>query len=163
MKRSMAGRGVRRTIVALLVVGMAACLPRLERPEVRLVSVRVTSLGLTGGNIRVRLNVYNPNGFALDAAGLTYDVELAEDSSGDDWMNLAQGTYDQAVRVGANDSAQVEIPVSFSYSGLSGAFRALIQRGAFDYRIHGSVNLETPIRRKIPYRHRGAVSMGGAS
>jgi LEA14-like dessication related protein len=163
VKRDKARTAGRRVIVALLVAGLAACIPSVQRPEVRLVSVRVTSLGLTGGNIQVRLSVYNPNTFPLDASGLSYNVELAQDSSDEDWTSLAEGTYEQAVRVGPDDSVQVEIPVAFSYSGLSGAFRALIQRGAFDYRIHGDVDLQTPIRRKIPYRHRGAVSMSGAT
>jgi LEA14-like dessication related protein len=152
-----------RVVVTLFVAGLAACVPTLRRPEVRLVSVHITSLGLTGGNVQVRLRVYNPNAFALDAQGLSYNVDLAEDSSGDAWMSLAQGTYDQAVRVEAEDSAQVEIPVEVSYSGLGGAFRSLLQRGNFDYRIRGSVDLKGPIRKKIPYSHKGIVSMSGAS
>lgn len=163
MKRGKNGAVARWMVASLFVAGLAACVPTLHRPEVRLVSVHVTSLGLTGGSVQVRLQVYNPNTFALDAQGLSYNVELAEDSSGDDWMSLAQGSYDEAVRVEAEDSAQVEIPVDFSYSGLGGAFRSLLQRGNFDYRIHGSVNLRTPIRRKIPYSHKGIVSMSGAS
>lgn len=155
-----AGRGV---VVALLVAGMAACVPKMQRPEVRLVSVHVSSLGLTGGSVQVRLNVYNPNTFALDAKGLSYNVELAQDSSDENWISLAEGTFDQTVRVRAADSTQVDIPVEFTYKGLGGAFRALMQRGTFDYRIHGDVNVQTPIRARIPYSHKGIVTMSGAT
>lgn len=154
---------VARASAALLLVGLAACVPKVQQPEVRLVNVRVSSLGLTGGSVQVRLNVYNPNTFALDAKGLSYTVELAQDSSDESWTTLTEGTYDEAVRVGAGDSAQVDIPVEFSYKGLGGALRALMQRGTFDYRIHGDVHVQAPVRARIPYRHKGVVSMSGAS
>ncbi|MEJ2679297.1 MAG: LEA type 2 family protein [Gemmatimonadota bacterium] len=163
MKRDNAWAPARAAVMALLVAGMVACVPRMQRPEVRLVSVHVTSFGLTGGSVQVRLSVYNPNTFALDAKGLSYNVELAQDSSDENWISLADGTFDQAVRVGAADSTQVDIPVEFTYKGLGGAFRALLRRGTFDYRIHGDVNVQTPIRARIPYSHKGMVSMSGAT
>lgn len=148
--------------VVILAAGAAACVPKLQRPEVRLVSVQVAGLGLTGGRIKVRLQVYNPNTFVLDADSLTYDVDLAQDTSGERWAKLAQGTYAHTIRVEAQDSTRVDIPIEFRYSGLGDAFRALMERGTFDYRIQGEVALQAPIRRKMPYRHRGAVSMAGA-
>ncbi len=163
MKQTIVKRAGTRMLAVLVVVGVAACVPRVQQPEVRLVSVQVSSLGLTGGSVLVRLNVYNPNTFTLDAKGLSYNVELAQDSSGDRWLTLAEGTFDQAVRVASDDSAQVDIPVEFTYKGLGGAVRALMQRGTFDYRIHGNVDVRTPVRARIPYSHKGVVSMSGAS
>lgn len=162
MRRYRLRKAAMRLVVVFAVAGLAACVPNLHRPEVRLVNLQLAGLGLSGGHLRVRLGIYNPNTFALDASSLSYNVDLAQDSSDKGWLSLARGTYDQAIRVGPGDSTQVEIPVAFRYRGLGGAFRALLERGTFDYRIHGKVVLQEPIRREIPYRHRGAVSMEGA-
>ena len=37
------------------------------------------------------------------------------------WIDFATGTYDQAFSVGARDTALVQIPVDFNYSGLGAA------------------------------------------
>lgn len=144
----------------LLVVLLApqSCATVFDQPEVQLAGIRLAGLGTTGGTVIVRLIIVNPNRYALDASRLTYDVDLAT-PDGDDWLDLAQGTYDRSVIVGARDTAAVEIPVEFRYSSLGSALRSLMDYGTVQYRIEGRIVLAEPITRDFPYRRVGTVSV----
>jgi LEA14-like dessication related protein len=146
---------------ALLTSLLAGCFASFERPEVRLQGVRVGGIGLRGGTLNVQLQVVNPNRFALRADELTYDLELAGDGSGPDWLRLAEGTFAERIEVPGRDSALVEIPITFGYENLGGAFRAVLDRGTLEYRVRGSVRVTDPVGRTIPYRHEGTVTMSG--
>lgn len=153
-------RRITTLLLAALVVGAAACVPRIEEPEVRLAGVRLGGLGLQGGLVYVRLSVVNPNRFGLKAAGLTYDLDLADIQDGERrWVDLAEGTFAEKIRVEGNDSTVVEIPVEFRYSGLGSAVRSILATGTFDYRVRGEVSITEPLGTEIPYRHSGTVTL----
>lgn len=152
---------MRISMVAVLSVALAAgCMPNVKQPEVTLGGARLSSIGLSGGVVEVELSVYNPNGFALRASGITYDVDL-EDPSGDGWLDFTEGRLDRRLEVGSGDTTVIAVPVEFSYRDLGQALRGMLDRGTFDYRVSGVVALEDPIRRNFDYRHAGVVSPSG--
>ena len=57
------------TAAALALVGGCSTIGRqiFKQPAVGLQDVRLTGLGLAGGNLDIVLRVYNPNGDGLDA------------------------------------------------------------------------------------------------
>jgi LEA14-like dessication related protein len=137
MRRLMLG-GVVAAMVATTgcsVLGMR----NFQQPIVRLQDVRVNGLGLTGGNLDVRLSVYNPNGFKLDATSMTYNVFVG------DSIQMAQGTLDNRFTVNSNDSSFVTLPVSFTYAGIGAAGRQLLNTGGVNYRVAGNVSVNTVI------------------
>ncbi|HEX6588919.1 MAG TPA: LEA type 2 family protein [Longimicrobiales bacterium] len=144
---------------AALVVALAslnACSSAIKEPEVKLDNISVGSIGFDGGTLRVRLNVINPNSFGLQAQGLDYLVEIAEEGDGDArWDTLTSGRYDERITVEADDSAFVEIPIRFRYRDLGSAIGSLLATGSFDYRISGRVQLREPMRRELPFRRTG--------
>lgn len=149
----------RRVGLVLLAasVTLAACSPRVQQPEVWLQGVRLASLGLTGGVLEVRLSVHNPNRFGVEARGLSYDLALrAPDAEA--WVEFTEGRVDEGLRVAGRDTLELTLPVEFSYRGLGQAVRGLVDRGSFEYRISGVVDLRSPVRRELPYRHEGRYS-----
>src|SRR4051794_38402845 len=96
---------------AALAVSACSVLGRqaFQQPVVNLRDVKVRGLGITGGNLDVMLNVYNPNHYRLDATRLTYRVELAGDS-----ITIASGALDSRFTVQESDSQVVTIPVTFT-------------------------------------------------
>lgn len=154
---------IEATLCALVLVGAAAsCMPRIEEPKVRVAGVRLGALGFEGGLLYVRLSVENPNDFALEADGLTYDVQLAEPTAdGKRWVDVTRGSFTEELRVGAEDSTTVEIPVEFSYRGLGGAIRSVLGTGSVDYRVRGTIYLKKPVSVDIPYDHTGKVMVIG--
>ena len=155
-----------RTFSALAFLGtlaLGACAFGFERPEIRIDGLRLGGLSLRGATVFAQLHVVNPNRFGLETSSLTYDLQVGGplDDGRKDWSTLATGTFAETVRVAARDSATVEIPIDLSYAEMGGALRSIMDSGTFDYRVSGTVEVRDPIRRAVPYRHSGTVSMAG--
>jgi LEA14-like dessication related protein len=130
-----------------------------QQPVVHLQDVHVNGVGLTGGNLDVRLSVYNPNGYRLDATRMTYNV-LVGDS-----VRFATGTVDNRFTVNSNDSSVVTIPVNFTYTGIGAAGRQLLNTGGVSYRVTGDVTVGTVVGNfSVPYSSTGRFNaLGGTS
>ena len=154
----------RRTKLAaavLMVFAMAACatlgLGGFREPIVTFKDLKVRGLGLSGGSLDAYLNIYNPNGFKLDATRLTYNVKVGENQ-------LGTGALDSRFTVQDNDSTTIRIPVDFTYAGIGGAARQMMQSGSVPYTITGDVTVATPLGNFTrPYTGTGRFSaFGGA-
>ncbi|MDQ2665254.1 MAG: LEA type 2 family protein [Gemmatimonadota bacterium] len=122
-----------------------------QQPVVRLQDVRINGIGLTGGNLDVKLSVYNPNGYRMDATRLSYNVTIGGDN-----VAVANGAVDNRFTVNSNDSSIVTVPVSFSYSGIGAAGRQLLNTGGVDYHVNGDVTVGTVIGNfTVPYSATG--------
>jgi LEA14-like dessication related protein len=134
-----------------------------QQPVVNLKDVAVQGIGLTGGQLAVKLNVYNPNRFRLDATRLSYNVVIGDNSSTP--TNLAAGTLDSQFTVQSGDSTTVTIPVSFTYAGIGAAGRQLMNSGAVPYRGNGDVTVGTVVGNfTVPYSSTGRFTgFGGIS
>ena len=156
---------VRRTKLAaatLAVFAIAGCaslgaLGGFREPVVSFKDLRVRGLGLTGGSLDAYLNVYNPNGFRLDATRLSYKVLVGENE-------LGTGILDSRFNVQEKDSTTIRIPVDFTYSGIGAAARQMMQSGSVPYTVTGDVTVATPLGNfTVPYSGTGRFSaFGGA-
>jgi LEA14-like dessication related protein len=155
----------RRLLFLLTALLLSACGGRVFRqPQVTLENVQVAGLGLRGGTLLVSLQVVNPNRFALNANELNYALQLRDPQEEGDttWLEFAQGTYGEPFTVAAGDSARVEIPVEFTYSGLGGAAGSLLRSGTVTYRASGNVDVRTPLGTyAVPFNKRGTVTLLG--
>lgn len=121
-----------------------------QQPVVHLQDVRVNGVGMSGGNLDVRLSVYNPNGYRMDATRMTYAVTIGDN------VNLAAGAVDSRFTVNSNDSSVVTVPVSFTYSGIGAAGRQLLNTGGVNYRVTGDVTVGTVVGNfTVPYSATG--------
>ncbi|MGV3710215.1 MAG: LEA type 2 family protein [Gemmatimonas sp.] len=141
---------------AMLVATVAACsaLGRatFNEPVVRLKDVTVTGLGIQGGSVDVRLSVYNPNRFELDALKMTYKVDV-------DSIPLGEGELGDRFVVQSNDSSIVVLPVRFTYAGLGAAGQSLLRAGTLNYRVRGDFTVSTPLGNFTrPYNQTGRYS-----
>ncbi len=126
-------------------------------PVVTLQNVRLNGLGLQGGNFDVMLNVYNPNGYRLDATQLNYRLLIGDN------VHVANGTLTDRLTLQQGDSTLVSIPVSFTFAGIGEAGRQLLNTGAVNYRVTGDVSVGTPVGNfTVPYSNTGRFSaLGG--
>lgn len=149
MRRLMLGAAVAAiaTTVACSALGKQA----FQQPVVELKNVAVQGVGLTGGQLAVRLNVYNPNGYRLDATRLTYNVNV-----GDENVNFATGTLDRQFTVQSGETTEVTIPVGFTYAGIGSAGRQLLNTGGVAYKVNGDVTVGTVVGNfTVPYSSTG--------
>ncbi len=130
-------------IVSLTLLAFTASCASLGRasfkePVVSLKEFTVTGLGLTGGSVDVVLSVYNPNHFKLDAAKMTYRVDV-------DSIQLGSGELADRFVVQSGDSSLVRLPVQFTYAGLGAAGRSMITARSINYRVRGDFTVGTPL------------------
>lgn len=149
-------------IMAVLAAATAGCVGKVRQPEVTLAGVRVGGIGLRGGTILAVIEIKNPNGFAIETDSITYDMEASEPNASGNWTRVTQGTYAQRIAVPDGGQTQVEVPIEFNYTSLSGAMRGIIDKGTFNYRVHGNVYVREPLRRTIPFSKSGNLSLAGA-
>src|SRR6267154_6916340 len=101
-------RTITLAAAALAVFAIAGCatlgLGGFKEPIVNFKDLRVRGLGLSGGSLDAYLNVYNPNGYRLDATRLTYTVSV-------DQNQLGTGALDSHFTVQNKDSTTVRIPI----------------------------------------------------
>ena len=161
--RNIFGRRTKLATAALVAIAVAGCaslgaLGGFKEPIVSFKDLRVRGLGLTGGSLDAYLNVYNPNGFRLDATRLTYKVTVGNDAQ------LGTGVLDSRFAVRNNDSTTVRIPIDFTYAGIGAAARQMMQSGSVPYNVAGDVTVATPLGNfTVPYSGTGRFSaFGGA-
>jgi len=142
---------------ALVAAAGCAALGRatFSEPVVRLKDVQITGLGLQGGSVDVRLSVYNPNKFKLDAVKMTYKVDI-------DSIPLGEGELGDRFIVQSGDSSEVRLPVRFTYAGLGAAGSSLMRAGSINYRVRGDFTVSTPLGQFTrPYNQTGRYSTMG--
>lgn len=155
---------MRRTIVAgvmaaLVSVGGCSALGRqaFQQPVVKVADIKLTGIGLTGGSMDVLVDVQNPNDFRLDATRMTYKVVL-------DTVTFATGAVDSKFTVEGNKTAQVRIPVNFTYAGIGEAGRQLLNTGGVNYTLSGDVTVGTVVGNfTVPFTNTGRVTNLGAT
>jgi len=145
----------------VFLAALAGC-GTFQQPDVELNDVRLGGLGVRGGTLLVDLTITNPNRFALNAQRLRYDLAVGGGADDAGWVDFASGIWEESFSVPARDSAQVRIPVEFTYAGLGSAGMRMLQTGTFDYRASGAVDVRTPVGTfDVPFRRRGTVSLSG--
>ncbi|HMI49735.1 MAG TPA: LEA type 2 family protein, partial [Gemmatimonadaceae bacterium] len=136
------------TAFAVLAIAACASLGRaaFQQPIVSFKDLKVRGLGLSGGSLDAYLNVYNPNGFRLDATRLSYRVSLGDNTE------VGSGTLESRFNVQSNDSTIVRIPIDFTYAGIGAAGRQIMQSGSVPYNVSGDVTVATPVGNfTVPY------------
>lgn len=159
----------RRTLALsslLATAALAGCSLVLKAPVVRIDDVQIASIGLTGATAAVRLQVENPNVFALTSSGLTYDLALGDGkgASGDEgevaWRSLASGESTQVVRVPGRDTVEVTVSVPFDYEELGYALESLLMTGVVRYRLLGDVRFDVPFGTvSVPFEETGDLGL----
>ncbi|MEP6779445.1 MAG: LEA type 2 family protein [Gemmatimonadaceae bacterium] len=144
---------VRRVALGLFAVVAVGCAAlgraTFAEPVVRLKDVAITGLGLQGGSLDVRLSIYNPNHFNLDAVKMTYKVDV-------DSIPVGDGELGDRFVVPSGDSSEVRLPVRFTYAGLGAAGQSLLRSGSINYRVRGAFTVSTPLGNFTrPYDQKG--------
>ncbi len=150
------------TMLVLAALIGTSCASSVRRPEIELTGIRVAGIGLRGASLIADLDINNQNDFDIETDSITYQLFANTAASGEDWQPVLQRTYAQRILVEEDKITRVEIPIDFDYRDLSGAARAIIDRGMLNYRIQGNAFVREPLRRTIPFSRTGNVSLTGA-
>ena len=143
-----------RRLLPLILLALAACSAIAERafsrPTIAVRGVKVRSVGITGGSIEVALHISNPNPYPLPVQRATYTFALADSTE------IGRGESAAAFTLPAHDSTVVQLPLDVSWQGLRAAGRDAARDGTVDYRLTGSVTIDTPVGNpNVPFESTG--------
>lgn len=144
----------RRRLLPVALLALAACSAIAERafsrPTIAVRGVKVRSVGITGGSIEVALHISNPNPYPLPVQRATYTFALADSTE------IGRGESAAAFTLPAHDSTVVQLPLDVSWQGLRAAGRDAARDGTVDYRLTGSVTIDTPVGNpNVPFESTG--------
>jgi LEA14-like dessication related protein len=151
-------RRTRSMLLLLVVTSLAGCSLLIKEPVVRVTDVQAASIGLSGGTLRVIVELENPNRFALRGNAFNYRLELAEEAGVEPttWLTLFDGEREGTVEIPSHETARVVVEVPFEYSSVGVVIDRLLQRGELEYRFSGSLEFRTPIGGVgVPFDERG--------
>ncbi len=154
------------TMGLLWLTGCASLqdLAQLKKPGAEITGLRLDKLDLQQLGMVVELKVSNPNAVGLNLSRLEYDF-LVEGNS------LFKGTQDQGVRMAANSTQQIEIPVSINPANLWQTIRQVAKQDRFNLALSsvasfavpalGEVRLPLKKTIELPVLHTPAVKVAG--
>ena len=133
---SIGRRGALSLLFALFAA--VACSKPLP-PQLTPKEAKITAIDPTGFDMRVKMEAYNPNGFALEVQSVTAHVII------DGTHDLGTVTASQPISLPANARTLIEVPINMKWKG--------------------AVNLATiaSSKKPIPYAVDGTATVGGAS
>ena len=92
----------------------------------------------------------NPNASVLAFRSVTVGLDL-------NGMPLAEAVSENPVRLLPQSSTDVPFAVTTTARNLGPQFLALLQTGAMDYRVHGTVQLDGALRLTLPFSRSGRL------
>ena len=124
---------------ALLLCGLVTSCFKPKPVEIQPQSLQLSSIGPSGVNLALVLDVHNPNGFPITASAINAVIELSDGSE------LGQGSATPAFTIPAEGNAAVPAQLGMRWTNV--ALLAPYALGA----------------KPMPYRVRGNARIGGQS
>ena len=139
-------------LLAVMLGGCALFVPKLQAPTLAIVNVELLKSDLWEQRLKVRMRVQNPNDRTLPIKGLSYTIEVSEQS-------FASGVSGASFVVPAKGEAEFDMNVT---TNMAGTLFKLLSRGdasRVDYKISGKVSLSEGLLRTVPFEQRGTFKL----
>lgn len=148
---------MRRLVLVSLGLGLVGCAlaqrVRFQPPTARLAGVSITGLGLSGGSLDLKLDVFNPNSYTLRSTRLQVGIDLENTPFG-------TAALDRPLELPPAEHSEVRVPLSFTWSGVGAGARAMLGKGSVNYGLTGRILVDTPLgERSVDLRTNGVVAI----
>lgn len=145
---------VRATLCSLVLLFAGCALtPKLEAPQLTLMSVSMTSADIFSQQFMVRLHVQNPNARDIPVNGIDYKLFLEGDS-------FAEGVTNKAFVIPALGETEFEVPIRTNFVSSLGRLVSRLQgRKQVQYVLEGKVLTDIGMFNKIPFSESGTVDL----
>lgn len=142
----------RLAVLALLTALLSACATlqqAVKEPEVTVQDLKLTAASLSGVELDFILGVENPNPLGIKLSGLSYRLDVQG-------QKLLAGSSKQKLKVAANGSSRVSLPLSLDYRELQGGIEALLGQKNIAYALSGELDFGLF---RVPYSKRGSLAV----
>ena len=110
----------------------------IEKCQFEIISAKLGKLTLTGVNLKLKLNITNPNNSKVIVDRLDYEVFA-------NGKYIASGSNKDKFKIDPNSSYVLKTTVFLAYSNLGNYIKELVAEEEIKYMVKGTVYLDTPI------------------
>lgn len=145
------------TVLAFLSA-CAAIAPKFEKPNLSVANIEMLNGNLVQQNFRVTFKIQNPNDRALPVNGLHAQLKVNGES-------IASGVSNHAFVVPALGESEFDMNISanMALALLKFANQSNGQMNGVDYDLVGSVSINLPFLRDLPFAEHGSFALDGAA
>jgi LEA14-like dessication related protein len=137
---------------AALLCACATLLPRLEAPQLTLLSVTISAAGPAQQQLRLGLHADNPNMRAIEVQAIEITLEISGE-------RVAQGATTAAFKLPAQGAADFEVDVTADLNEALRLVAAALGHHSVDYRLYGTVHLQGGLLSALPFDQHGRVRL----
>ena len=137
------------SVMAVLMTGCSALKEVVKEPNVSVKGMQVKSVSLSDMALDFTLGVENPNPVGISLNGLSYKLDV-EDKS------LLSGQSGSKLKVGANKSSDVHLPLQLKYQDVFGSLESLFKQDKIRYALSGELDFGLF---RLPYSKQGMIDM----
>jgi len=157
MKQWVIYRTMGATLIAACIAACAGTETLVSSPTVNLTSVKLASASFNRQTFHLGFDVDNPNPFPLPVKAVEYRVLFDEErfAGGE-----TQGSF--TVPAGGQDAFMISVDLDVLNSATQ--FASLFGRGLpeqVNYELQGSLTVDIPFTRPIPFSSTGVISVAG--
>ena len=133
-----------RHLLWLLAVCLLTACAELSRhaetikPTARLIDTRLTNISFEQADLVFDLAVQNQNPFAINLAGLEYDLKIENRS-------LISGITAQGLKIGPAATSNVQLPVTLKFADLKKLPGEIWQQDKFSYQLDSRLIVDLPV------------------
>jgi LEA14-like dessication related protein len=120
--------------ITLGLTGCSSLKKAFQSPKITLEDIKVSKMGLLEAQLDVVLNIANPNDIDFDVKNLTYVLEANS-------KQITSGTIKEPIKVLANKTTSVSLPLTVKYSDVFSSALKLLQNEGLPYHILGKVQV----------------------
>ncbi len=148
---------VRIAAAILVAAALTACASfdlssAIRKPTVEVAAFVIERLSFETADLRLDLKITNPNPVGIELAGFDYSLVI-------EGSELVKGTVDKKVGLRAGGSSVIPVPMSFRYTELFAAVRALADKDETPYQITVGLAFDLPVlgKLKVTAAHNGTL------
>jgi len=134
---------MKNLFLLLVIFTLASCAQLTKhadavKPTAKLSGMRLANINFEQVDLIFDLAVENTNPVALDLAGMDYDFKIANQS-------LVSGVTAQAIKIKANSTSPVQLPVTLKFADLKKLPGELWDKDTFVYQLDTIFNINLPV------------------
>jgi LEA14-like dessication related protein len=140
-----------KQLLLALLLCLAACSPKFERPNITVVSIEMQRANLLQQNFEVKFHIQNPNDRALPVKGLYADLSVGGD-------RIASGATDRAFVVPPQGDTEFDMTIT---ANMAMALLKLTNQhtDSIDYEVTGAASLDLAFLNNLPFHQNGSFSL----
>ncbi len=136
-------------LLGVSLVSCSALKESIKKPEVAVQKVNVTGISLSGMDVAFVLGVKNPNPLGVSLEGLSYKLDIED-------KQLLKGKTQQKLKVAANGSSSLTLPLALAYGDMFDGVSALVKQDKVHYALGGEIDFGLF---QLPYKSSGTIDL----